>query len=235
MALVHVFFASIGSVIVLFILTKIMGNRQMSQLNMFDYINGITFGSIAAEMATSLETDFLRPLLAMIIYAAMSILVSYITIHSIRGRRLLNGEALILLYEDKLYQQNLKKAKLDVGEFLVQCRINGYFDISDIEAAFLEPNGSISFLPKEDMRPLNPQDLNLAPEQTYPLINIILDGHIMEDNLKHTGNNEKWLEKTLHAQGISKISEVFLATCDHQNKVTVYRKIEKANMKNLFE
>lgn len=235
MELVHVFFASVGSVVVLFILTKMMGNRQMSQLNMFDYINGITIGSIAAEMATSLETDFLKPLLAMCVYASMSILVSYATTHSIKWRRRLNGETLILLYHGKIYNKNLKKAKLDLGEFLTQSRINGYFNISDIEAAFLEPNGKISFLPKVMQRPVTPQDLQLTPPQDLPATNVIIDGHVMWDNLKYTGNNDKWLEKNLHAQGIFKVSDVFLATCDHQNNLSVYAKTQKDSSRDMFE
>lgn len=76
MELLHIAAVSLGSIIVLFILTKILGCRQMSQLSMFDYVNGITIGSIAAEMATSLENDFFKPLSAMIIYAAAALLFS---------------------------------------------------------------------------------------------------------------------------------------------------------------
>lgn len=98
----------------------------MSQMSMFDYINGITIGSIAAEMATSLEENFVQPLTAMIVYAL----------------------AAILLNHGELYRENLKKAKIDVNKFLVQCRVNGYFDVSKLETAILEGNGKISFLPK---------------------------------------------------------------------------------------
>ena len=128
-SLIQVFFTSVGSIIVLFLLTKLIGNKQVSQLNMFDYINGITIGSIAAEMATSLETDFLMPLLAMVIYGLTAFGLSYIAGKSVRARRLINGRSIILYDNGKLYFDNFKKSKLDINEFLIQCRIAGYFDL----------------------------------------------------------------------------------------------------------
>jgi len=235
MELVQIFFTSVGSVIALFFLTKIIGNRQMSQLSMFDYINGITIGSIAAEMATSLENNFLKPLIAMVVYALLAALISIITSKSIKLRRFLTGESLVLFDNGKIYEANLKKSKLDVNEFLTQCRTHGYFDIANLETAILEPNGRISFLPQSTQRPVMPCDLNLTPPREKPVINVIIDGVVLRDNLKATGNNDRWLEKQLHAQGISKVSDVFLATCDCENKLNVYVKIEKKTAGDVFE
>ena len=113
---------SFGSVIFLFILTKLMGNKEMSQLSMFDYIIGITIGSIAAEMSTALEDDFMQPVIAMAVYAIVSIIISILSYKSIKVRRIISGNSLILLDNGELYHDNLKKAKLDLNEFLMQCR-----------------------------------------------------------------------------------------------------------------
>lgn len=113
---------SFGSVIFLFILTKLMGNKEMSQLSMFDYIIGITIGSIAAEMATALENDFMQPVVAMAVYAIVSIIISILSYKSLKVRRIISGNSLILLDNGELYRDNLKKAKLDLNEFLMQCR-----------------------------------------------------------------------------------------------------------------
>ena len=118
---------SIVSEIVLFLLTKLMGNKEMSQLSMFDYIIGITIGSIAAEMATALESDYMQPLVAMVVYALIAVIISLVCTKSQKARRIIYGNSLILMNNGKLYRQNFKTAKLDLNEFLVQCRVNRLF------------------------------------------------------------------------------------------------------------
>ena len=234
MELVYIFFTSLGSAVVLFILTKIMGNREMSQLSIFDFVTAITIGSIAAEMATNIE-EFMKPLIAMIVYALLSILISFSTCKSIKLRRFLTGKSLILLENGKLYEKNFKKARLDVNDFLTQCRNQGYFNIDNLQAAILEPNGKISFLPLSSQRPVTPKDLNLIPPEEKPLINVVIDGKILDDNLKLTGNNEKWLNNQLHEQGINKLTDVFLATCNDKNNLSVYVKINKKITRDIFQ
>ena len=233
MDLLKVVLTSVGSVIALFILTKLMGNKQMSQLSMFDYIVGISIGSIAAEMATELE-EFQKPLIAMVIYALLSVLISIANYKSIKLRRLLTGTSLILFENGKLFRANLKKARIDVNEFLTLCRSKGYFNIAHLQSVILEPNGHISVLPLSTQRPATPKDLNLTPPEDKPVIDIIIDGQILINNLKYTGNNENWLYKQLHAQGIDQVSDVFLATCDHENNLSVYQIINKKMTRDIF-
>ncbi len=226
--------AALASAASLFLLTKLMGNRQMSQLSMFDYINGITIGSIAAEMATEIEGSFWRPLAAMAVYGLLSVLISFGTEHSIRLRRLLNGKPLVLYDKGKLFEKNLKAARLDVNEFLTQCRTSGYFDLSQIETAVLEINGYISFLPSARERPVTPGDLCLPVERDGLVANVIIDGKVMGENLKNTGNNEAWLEKQLKARHVT-AGEVLLATCDCHNRFTVYQRQPKEKNRDLLQ
>lgn len=235
MELLNVFFASIGSAIVLLILTKIMGKREMSQLSVFDFITAITIGSIAAEMATALENDFMKPLVAMTVYALLSILISYINLKSITLRRFLYGKSLILLDNGEINNKNLKKARLDLSEFLTQCRNSGYFNIDNLQTAILEPNGKISFLPKSTDRPVTPNDLKLKPSEEKPTINVIIDGKILADNLEYLGNDEKWLYKQLSEQGIKNLTDVFLATCNNKNNLSVYVKLKKPMTRDIFQ
>lgn len=226
---------SFGSLVILFILTKLMGNREMSQLTMFDYIVGITIGSIAAEMSTSLENNFMEPVVAMIVYGLVTVFISYITCRSLSLRRFFSGKSRILLDNGKLYRKNFKSAKLDLNEFLMECRINGYFNLTDIQTAILEPNGRVSFLPKSLKRPATPEDLNLSPSIENVVINVILDGVLLKENLAKTGNNINWLENNLKEQGINDMKKVFLATCDNQNNLSVYVKLDKKNKHDFFE
>ncbi len=234
MDLLFVACTSVGSLLMLFILTKIMGNKQMSQLSMFDYIVGITIGSISAEMATNLE-EFEKPLLAMVIYALFSVLISYANYKSIVLRRFLTGKSLVLFEDGKLYEGNLKKARIDVDEFLMLCRNQGYFNIAQLQSAILEPNGKISFLPLSKERPATPKDMNLTPPDEKPAINVIIDGHIMQENLMFAGKNEEWLNKQLKTQRVQSISEIFLATCDSEGTLIVYPKIKRQMKKDVFE
>lgn len=225
MDVLKIFFLSLGSLVVLFILTKLMGNREMSQLSIFDYIISITIGSIAAEMSTSLENNFMEPLVAMVVYAGATIIISFITSHSLKLRELLTGKSLILFDNGKLYRENFKKAKLDLNEFLMQCRTNGYFSLSDLQTAVLEANGKISFLPNSLKRPATPEDLNLNPKQDYLKTNLILDGAVLEDNLKFTGHDKEWLQKQIKKQGIYDFKQIFLATYDSNNDLSIYVKL----------
>ncbi len=223
-----------GSLVTLFILTKLMGYRQMSQMSMFDYINSITIGSIAAEMATSLDKNPLHCIVAMAVYAFFVILLSYISGKSIRLRRFIVGRSILLLNNGSIYEKNLKKAKIDVNEFLTQCRVAGYFDISALQSAILEPDGRISFLPLSTQRPLTAADVKLSPEQETMTANVIIDGHIMVKNLYHTGKDETWLHRQLKAQGADHVRDVLLASVDHNNRLTVYLKNSDERKKDLL-
>lgn len=234
MEIYKIILTSIGSIVVLFLLTKIMGDRQISQLSMFDYINGITIGSIAAEMATDIE-NYMKPLVALVVYGLVSVAISYTTCKSIKFRRFMEGESMILFHNDCINQRNLLKAKIDVDEFLTQCRVSGYFSLNEIHTAILEPNGKLSILPKVSNRPVTPNDLNLNPTQELPAFNIVIDGKVLKGNLKATGNNEAWLQKKLQENKIKDISQVILATCDKDNNFSYYLKQNKLETRDMFE
>lgn len=208
----------------LFLLTKWMGHRQISEMSMFDYITGITIGSIAAELAISdcREPVFWEILIAIILYAALTILLSFITDKSLRARKWLSGLPCILFHNGYFHYENLKKARIDASEFISQCRINGYFDLSQIQTALMEPNGKISFLPVSNERPLTPGDMHLKPEQECLPYAVIMDGRIIENNLHQVGKDKNWLLRQLKAQGVKQIDEVFLAMADSKNTCHVF-------------
>lgn len=222
MEIIKIIGLSLGSIIILFILTKMMGQREMSQLSIFDYFITITIGSIAAEMSTSLEENFMQPVVAMIIYALVTFTVSFLNTKFVKLRPFLSGKTLILYDNGTLFKENFKKAKIDLNEFLVQCRTSGFFSLSDIKTALLEENGKISFLPLSDKRPANPSDFNIKPKEDAIVTNLILDGKIMEENLKELGFDKLWLDEMLQKQGIIKIDNIFLATYNIDGNLSVY-------------
>ena len=140
MKFISVCLTSFFSYLSLFIMTRIMGHKQVSQLDSFDYITGITIGSIAAEFATELE-EFWKPFIAMVIYLLATILLGFISRKFPRTRKYISGTSIVIMDNGNCIKE-LKKAKLDLNEFLMMCREQGYFDLSSIQSAFLNAMGS---------------------------------------------------------------------------------------------
>lgn len=212
------------SLVVLFMLTKMMGKRQISQMSMFDYIIGISIGSLGADFALSPNDEILHVGVAMVVYACISLFISFITTKSIILRRFLVGKSFTLMRHGQIYEDNFKKTKLDLHEFLSSMRNEGYFDISKIELAVLESNGRISFLPRAEHRPLTPNDEKIKPEAEGMVLNLIIDGIIIEKNMKYSGKDILWLKNELNKAGIKSVSDVFLATCDVNGVLSVFKR-----------
>ncbi len=202
---------------------------------MFDYINSITIGSIAAEMATSLEDNFYYPLVAIAVYTLIIFIIARLNEKNIKCRRFFSGRSILLMENGKLYPKNFRTAKVDMNDFLSQCRVNGYFNINDIDTAVLEQTGKISFLPKTAARPATTREQGIAAPQDKLAVSVIIDGHIMEENLKRTGNNKKWLEDELRKRKIGNVKDVFYASCDGDNILAVFRKNSDAPKNDYFQ
>ena len=213
--------SSLLSIAVLFLLAKLMGTKQVSQMTMFDYVVGITIGSIAAELATELEEP-LRPLTALIVYGVTAFVISILTNKFLKVRSIVTGKPLVLLENGVIYRENLKKARLDLNEFLTYCRIGGWFDLNQLQTAVLEHNGVVSFLPREKDRPATPADLDLNPKQSQVQTPFVMDGRLMTDNIRQAGKAEDWVYRSLLRQGYRDEKEVLLALWDGGEKLTVF-------------
>ncbi len=209
------------SIAALFLLTKLMGAKQVSQMTMFDYVTGITIGSAAAELATELENPH-KPLTALVVYALAAVAISLLTSKSLKARAALTGKPLVLLENGVIYRENLKKAKLDLNEFLTYCRAGGWFDLNQLQAAVFEHNGTVSFLPRETERPATPADLHQNPKQSQVQTPFIMDGQLLRGNLRQAGKEEAWVQRELLRQGYRDQGEVFLALWDGRETLTVF-------------
>ena len=211
---------SILSMILLFLMTKLTGDKQMSQMSAFDYIVGITIGSSAAEMAIGGEV-FLPAAVATFLYGFMAFLISYICNKSLRLRRFFNGEPVILFKNGVFYKKNMARVRMDMGEFLTQCRTNGHFSLKDVSVVIMEQNGRLSYLTKSN-------------DGTEGLsANLIVDGQILEDNLEKIGKSKWWLINEVDKRKL-KVSEIMLATID-EGKLYIYTFSQKEERNNLFE
>ena len=223
MEIVKVILTALLSVVALFIITKIMGHKQVAQLDFFDYVSGITIGSIGAELATELEEPY-KPLIALCVWGGASLLLNLLAHKLPKTRKYINGTPTILMNEGKLYRKNLRKAKLDLSEFMLLCREQGYFDLDEIQTAIFEHNGKVSILPKAANRPATPEDLKITAKATHIGVEVIMDGHVMGENLTRMGRNTNWLEKQLKVQGYKSVKEVFLGIYrPEEDKLTLYK------------
>lgn len=222
MEIIKVILTSILSVAALFIVTKIMGHKQVSQLDFFDYVSGITIGSIGAELATELEAPE-KPLVALLIYGFVSFLLNLIAHKMPKTRKYINGTPTILMNEGKLYRKNLKKAKLDLSEFMLLCREEGYFELDEIQTAIFEHNGKLSILPKAANRPATPTDLKITARATHIGIEVIMDGRVMDENLSRIGRDLNWLVNELKLQDYKDVKEIFLGVYrPKEDRLTLY-------------
>ncbi|MBQ9804927.1 MAG: DUF421 domain-containing protein [Clostridia bacterium] len=222
MDIMKILFAALLSVSSLFIIAKLMGHKQVAQLDFFDYISGITIGSIAAELATELEKPW-KPLIALAVYGGVSWGLNFLTQKIPKSRKWINGTPTILMNGGKLFRENLKKAKLELSEFLLLCREQGYFDLEEIQTAIFEHNGKLSVLPRAACRPATPADLKLTAKAAHIATELIMDGRIMGENLLRAGKDEKWLLQQLKLQGYKDARGVFLGLYHaEEGRLTLY-------------
>lgn len=211
------------SLITLFLVTKLIGKKQVSQLSLFDYVIGISIGNFAAEMTINLESEELYGIIAVLLFGGIAYLVSVSTMKSIKLRRFFMGSPTILIEHGKILQDNFYKVKYDINDMLEQCRVNGYFDISEIDYAIVEANGELSILAKSEYLPVNRNDMKLKVSKNGLCANVIIDGKVMYNNLNKINKDEKWLNKELRLKG-KDISDIILATVDINDKVVFYER-----------
>lgn len=214
--ILYVILLSVGSLVTLFVMSRLGGKRQIAQMNMFDYVNSITIGSIAAEMATNLE-EWYKPFVAILVYGFLAWLVHYVSYKTLAGRKLFSGAAVVLMENGHIYNKELERAAISLNEFLGQCHVAGYFDLSELNSVVMETSGQLSFLPKSANRPVTPDDMDLKPDPASTWMDLVIDGKLMPENLNRAGKTTDWLRQQLGRQGIGQISEAFYAACDKQN------------------
>lgn len=222
------------SLVALFLVTKLLGKKQVSQLSLFDYVIGISIGNFAAEISVGLDEPFLYGIISIIIFGIVAYLVSLLTMKSIVLRRLIIGTPTPIIQHGKILENNLKKVKLDINDLLEECRNAGYFDISEIEYALMEANGKVSVLAKGEYQIPKIKDLKLKPQKQGLTANVIIDGKIMERNLREIKKDESWLLKELKIKGY-KVENILLATVDVNEKLVIYERHKELSDINVLE
>lgn len=208
------------AVFMLFVLTKILGKRQIAQLSYFEYITGITIGSIAAYVSLDLDKIWYHGIVALLVWTTVSFLMEKITLKSKVARDIIDGKGEIIIKDGKLLEDNLKKANLTIDELLELLRERNIFKVADVEFAVLENNGSLNALLKKEYLPLTSNNLGIkVPPEQEPQT-VIMDGMIMDEPLATAGLNRGWLKTELEKIGVT-VENVFLGQVDSYGQLTV--------------
>lgn len=231
----NICFRTILVLVILFFITKMMGKKQISELNFFDYIVGITIGSIAADISLDIEKDMIAGIAALFIYGGISYIISLVSMKSILARRFFIGVPTVLVEKGKIIESGLKKAKIDVNDLLMEARENGYFNLDEIDYALMEVNGNISFLPKEKEKPATKKDMKIKCSNEGLTVNGIIDGMYMANNMTAINKDKEWLDHELKVNGYDNYDNILLATIDNNYKVTVYEKNVKPDKNTVLE
>jgi len=205
---------------ILFI-TRILGRQQLSQLTMQEYVNGITFGSIAATLATDISQRTWQHLIGLFLFGALTYLVSYTTGKSLKLTRILEGQAELVIKDGHILEQNLKKFHYTLDELHHLLRKKDVFNINDVKYGILETTGEISVIKVSYKNNITLADLNMLGNQDSIKTEVVVTGNIIYENLVKKNLTAQWLIDQLKMYGISDIREVFYANLDDNNKLYV--------------
>ena len=217
------------SIAVLFILARLNGAKQVSQLTFYDYIVGITAGSIAAAMCIEEDIDIWVCLIGVVIFMLSSLLFSVLSSKSIILRRVLTGQAIFLIDKGEIIYDGLRRSHFDLSDLMRELRSQGYFNINQIQYAILESNGNLSVMPKSGDRPMTATEHGVKLPEDGILSNVIEDGKMLKGNLHAFNRDEAWLKGELKAQGCDNLKDVMLACLNEQGELNVYYKNEGEN------
>lgn len=216
-----IFVQAAVSFVILLILTRLIGKQQVSQLTYYEYINGITFGSIAANMATDSFDKFGDHLVGLLTYGVLTFLAALVALKSRKMRKLINGEPVVVIQDGKILENNLRKMKLNLDEFTMLLRLKDIFDFTQVKLAIIEPSGGLSVIKKSEYENVARRDLKLKLEGTALAVEVVQEGKISVNNLNRLGLDEKWLRAQLKMRQIVDVAEVEYAVVTDNKRLLV--------------
>lgn len=209
--LLPIFLESLFGFTALFLLTKVLGKTQITQLTPFDFVAALVLGELVGNALFDDETGMLEIGFAVVLWGSILYVTEIITQKFKGTRGLLEGRPSIIIHQGKLIREEMKKSNLDINQLQHMLRAKDAFSIQEVQYAILETDGTVSVLKKSPYQSLNRNDLNLEPKVVRLTIMIINDGEVIWDNLREADLTKKWLEDELLAQGMNSVKDVFYA------------------------
>ena len=191
---------------------RIIGKKQIAELTFYDYINGITFGSVAANMASDINQRTWQHFVGLSLFAALTFLMQYISLKNRTAQKVIDGEPVVLIHQGKILEKNMTKTRFNLDDLLLELRQKNVFDIKDVDYGILEIDGKLSILLNANKKPLTPEDLNLPGRPESIVSEVIMDGQVIEANLRQHGLSREWLNNKLKENQINELNDVVFAS-----------------------
>jgi uncharacterized membrane protein YcaP (DUF421 family) len=218
---------SASAYILLLVFGRIIGRKLISRITLFDFVVGVTLGSIAVRIALGSEESPFLAALSVIVISILVVITDYLDIKSINFRKLVDGEPIVLISNGRILDYNLKKVKISINNLMSQLREKDIFNVDDVAIAAIESDGELTVLPKPNKRQVTTGDLNISASYNVFMNDVIIDGKIMNDNLKRANHDDNWLRNQLKKQQIIDVNQVFYAGLSSEGNLYISMKSKK--------
>lgn len=215
---------AVGAFAAVIFITRMIGKSQVGGLTISDWVNGIVIGSIAASLVTELNEPAGYYAFGLLMFMVLTIFSQWAGMKYRPLHKILTDEPTVVVHNGKILEGNMHKMRYTVDDLTSQLRQEGAFNISDVEYAIAEPNGKLSVLLKTQASPVTPQDLNIPTKYKGVPSELVVDGVIIEQNLRQNNLDKEWLLNELQKQGVQSLKEVFYASLDTDGNLYVDKK-----------
>jgi uncharacterized membrane protein YcaP (DUF421 family) len=210
---------SVLAILALFVLTKMMGKRQLTQMTFFEYAVGITIGSLAGKLALEPDVKVINGLTSMTSVALLVVLFEMMAFRNKTARHIVDGETTVLIKNGHILEQNLKRVRMTPEELMQHLRLKNAFQIADVEFAMMELSGQVSVLLKEEKQPPTALQLGMKVQQKDITETVIVEGRVLEDALAYIGHDRQWLDTQLQKRGLT-VDQIYLAQVNANQQLT---------------
>lgn len=226
---IHPIYRTLIIYLVVLIVMRIMGKREVGKLSPFDFVVAIIIAELAAIPMDEERINLLHGIIPILTLLLAEIFISWLSLKSLKARKLINGTPSIVIRQGKILEAEMRKVRYNINDMFSQLREKGYPNVADVEYAILENSGHLSVIPKVNKRPVTPADLNLSPVYEGLPVPLIVDGNVLFENLQLTGIDRLKLKELLSQHGINDEKQVFLANWDPAGKLFVAKKDPRMN------
>lgn len=210
--------------VIMLVMVRIMGKRELGELSPFDFVVSILIAELAAIPMEDHAIPLYHGIVPIITLVTLQIALSFLSMLSESFRKLINGGPAILIKNGQIQYAEMKRNRCDINDLVIHLREKNIFDLADVEFAILEPSGELSVIVKSQKRPVTPEDLGIATEYEGLPIPLITDGKIHYLSLKEANLDEQWLYSELEKTGIISVKDVFFASLNTRGELYVAKK-----------